>query len=351
MPRINSSFTSRVRNPGGAILLDYLARRFNYHTRAEWTSLLGKGRLELEGRPGLPEDIPREGQHLLFHVVDYMEPDVPLDFSILNAGKDGRPDGDLAFVHKPAGMPVHRTGRIFFQTLANLLKEKLGDGEGVWAPLNRLDRETSGIVAFARGPAAFREYAPSSKGSRWLKLYAAITRGEPPALAGVIDDSLGELLDSPIRCQMHPLVDGKPALTIYRQVAAMDGRALLVLAPVTGRKHQLRAHLARLGCPILGDKIYSLGGRAYLKQLDRDLDQADFLELGAERHQLHAFCLRIGIEAKTFREAWDWDMGTAFAGHFGGFDLQSWCATTAFSEMLEETESARRAFSAARGEG
>ena len=98
---------------------------------------------------------------------------------------------ELAFVHKPAGMPVHRTGRIFFHTLANLVKEKLGDG--AWAPLNRLDRETSGIVAFARGPEAFKALAPDGAGVRWTKVYAAVVRGVlPEAGIGRIDQPLGE---------------------------------------------------------------------------------------------------------------------------------------------------------------
>ena len=197
MPRINSTFTSLIRAPRGDSLLDYLARRFVYHTRAEWTHLLALGRLELEGLPARADSALREGQRLLFHVVDYDEPDVPVDFVLLDpappdsgavvagageafaAGSPAAgPERRLAFVHKPAGLPVHRTGKIFFNTLANLVKERLGDG--AWAPLNRLDRETSGIVAFARGPEAFRALAPDGEGARWTKVYAAVIRGVLP---------------------------------------------------------------------------------------------------------------------------------------------------------------------------
>src|SRR3569832_2323062 len=128
MPLINSSFTSVIRNPGGATLAEYLARRFTYHPPAEWDRLLALGRLELEGATARGEERLREGMRLRFAVVDYEEPEVPLDFRILERGSD------LAFVHKPAGLPVHRTGKIFFQTLANLAREELGDD--AWAPLN-----------------------------------------------------------------------------------------------------------------------------------------------------------------------------------------------------------------------
>ncbi|MDB5050661.1 MAG: putative pseudouridine synthase, RluD family [Fibrobacteres bacterium] len=349
LPKINSSFTAKIRNPGPDRLLDYLARRFTYHSPAEWADLLAKDRLELEGKVARGAEPLREGMELRFAVVDYDEPEVPLDYRILERDKR------LAFVHKPAGMPVHRTGKIFFQTLANLVKEELGDP--AWAPLNRLDRETSGLVAFARGPDAFRELAPSSEHSRWTKFYTAVVRGEPPAAGGRIEVPLGEKSDGAIRCQMHAMPHGKPALTLYRKIAFRDGLSLLALSPITGRKHQLRAHLAEIGCPVVGDKIYSLGGRAYLKQLDADLDSADHAALGATRHLLHSFCLRIGSVSGTAlgsagsvtgpaSEAWDWDVGPEFARVFKALEVRTWCATPAFGEFWAEAEAARNGMQA-----
>jgi 23S rRNA pseudouridine1911/1915/1917 synthase len=333
LPKINSSFTAVIRNPGRDSLLDYLARRFTYHSASEWARLLDLGRLELEGTVARGDESLREAMSLRFAVVDYDEPEVPLDYRVLER------DGDICFAHKPGGMPVHRTGRIFFQTLANLVKENLGDG--AWAPLNRLDRETSGLVAFARGPDALRAYAPGSEGSRWAKFYIAVVRGAPPSPSGAIDQALGEMPGSAIRCQMHPLPQGKPALTLYRTIAARDGLTLLSLSPITGRKHQLRAHLAGLGCPIVGDKIYSLEGKAYRKQLDAELDADDYRELGAERHLLHSFCLRLGLKGEPDREAWDWDVGTAFAAAFKAVEARAWCASPAFASFLEEAGAAR----------
>lgn len=331
MPKINSTFTSRVRNPGADTLAMYLARRFTYRTAAEWAGLLAEGRLELEGAVARGDEPLRENMVLRFTVVDYDEPEVPLDFRILERTPD------LCFVHKPAGLPVHRTGRIFFQTLANLVREQLGDAE--WAPLNRLDRETSGLTAFARGAGAIRAWSPAAPGSRWLKLYAAVTRGVPPE-AGRIDVPLGELEGSPIRSRMHAHAQGKPALTLFRTIAARDGLALVALAPITGRKHQLRAHLAHLGFPILGDKMYSLDGKAYLAQLDRELDEGDYAELGASRHLLHSFCLKIS-DGSSVAEAWDWDVGPEFARWFPAVEARAWCATPGFRALWDEAESAR----------
>lgn len=332
MPLINSSFTAIVRNPGKDSLLDYLSRRFNYHDRMEWSSLLAKGRLELEGIPAAGGESLREGMALRFAVVDYEEPEVPVDFRILERGSD------FCFVHKPAGMPVHRTGRIFFQTLANLVKEDLGDS--AWAPLNRLDRETSGLVAFAKGPEAFRRYAPASEASLWIKLYAAVVKGAPPRASGRFDWPLGEIDGSAIRCRMHALPQGKPALTLYRSIASRDGYTLLALAPVSGRKHQLRAHLAESGCPVVGDKIYSLGGTAYLKQVEGGLTEEDFRELGSPRHLLHSFHLRIGSPDGIGVEAWDWDVGADFSRLFKALEIRAWCATPEGAGLIAEAHAA-----------
>jgi 23S rRNA pseudouridine1911/1915/1917 synthase len=333
MPLINSSFTSIIRNPGGATLTEYLARRFTYHGPGEWERLLALGRFEIDGVPARGSEFLREGMRLRFAVVDYEEPEVPLDFRVLERGPE------LAFVHKPAGMPVHRTGKIFFQTLANLVREELGDD--AWAPLNRLDRETSGLMAFARGPEAARTHAPSAPGASWLKLYAAVTRGLPPSRSGAIDAPLAEITGSPIRSRMHVQAGGRPSLTLYRVIAERDGLGLLALAPITGRKHQLRAHLAYLGCPIVGDKIYANDGRAYLKRLDTELDESDYAALGARRHLLHAFCLRIALDGKPAMEAWDWDVGAEFAAKFKAVEARAWCATPACSELMAEAEAAR----------
>jgi 23S rRNA-/tRNA-specific pseudouridylate synthase len=345
LPRINSSFTAQVRNPGRDTLLEYLVRRFTYHSREEWLDLLGKGRLELEGKTAQGGETLREGNGLRFAVVDYDEPEVPLDYRIVER------HGDLCFVHKPAGMPVHRTGKIFFQTLANLVRERLGDM--AWAPLNRLDRETGGLVAFARGPEAFKANAPSSPDTQWIKFYAAVTRGIPPSPAGLLDHPLGETGDGPIRCRMNVLAGGKTAQTLYRILASAENESLIILMPITGRKHQLRAHLAELGCPIIGDKIYSLDGAAYLKQLDGELDEEDYRALGARHHLLHAFHLRLEKTGGASLSAWDWDFGPEFSRRlerFQGVDgfknagtemIRKWCEGEGFRAISAEAKALR----------
>ncbi len=331
MPKINSSFTATIRNPGKDNLLAYLTRRFTYHSQEEWQSLLTLGRLEWEGQRADGGEPLREGQSLRFAVVDYEEPEVPLDFKILEQSET------LCLVHKPPGMPVHRTGKIFFQTLANLVREQLRDI--AWAPLNRLDRETGGLVAFAKGSDALRCWAPASPKSHWLKLYAAITHGIIEPRSGRIELALGESGLGPIRSKVDILPGGKKALTLYKVLSTTSTESLVVLAPITGRKHQLRAHLAAIGSPIIGDKIYSQAGSAYLKQLDQELDEADYHCLGARHHLLHAFHLHLKKSEGDEIVGWDWDFNTEFGSYFNPQLIQDWCLGTGFKDLAEEANS------------
>jgi RluA family pseudouridine synthase len=333
VPRINSSFTATIRNPGKDSLIEYLVRRFTYHPQEEWQRLLSLKRLELQGVTATGSEKIREGQILKFEVVDYDEPDVPLDFYIVHQSSD------LCLVHKPPGMPVHRTGKIFFQTLANLVREQLGNSS--WAPLNRLDRETGGLIAFAKGAEAFRQYAPSNPDVIWVKLYAAVVQGRLPAQAGIMSFSLGETGLGEIRTQVQVLADGKPALSLYHVISENEGKTLLILAPITGRKHQLRVHLAELGCPIIGDKIYSQNGAAYLKQLSGELEEADYSSLGARHHLLHAFHLRLEKPGIPPLVGWDWDFGKEFAQYFSPNLIQEWAQGRQFQELVLEAETAR----------
>ncbi len=291
--------------------------------------MLALGRLTLEGKPAQGQEPLREGQNLRFAVVDYEEPEVPIDFVIL------RQSPNLCLVHKPAGMPVHRTGKIFFQTLANLLRERLQDT--AWSPLNRLDRETSGLVAFARGSAALRHLSPESVASSWTKLYMAVIRGSlPESGVGILDQSLTMLPDDAIRCRVHAQPGGKSALTLYQTMACKDGLSLVVLSPITGRKHQLRVHLAHAGCPVVGDKIYSGDGQAYLKRLNEELNEDDYAVLGAQNHLLHAFYLGIAWDGNNFLDAWDWGLGPDFLRHFSEETPTTWKDSGKLDEIIRQ---------------
>jgi 23S rRNA pseudouridine1911/1915/1917 synthase len=119
-----------------------------------------------------------------------------------------------------------------------------------------------------------------------------------------------------IRSRMHPVSNGKPAKTLFHPLLVKPDRTLLLVRTLTGRKHQIRCHLAALGFPILGDKTYSLEGRYYLKRLEAGLDAADLEALGAPHHLLHAFHLEIRTADGAGIEGTDFDLPEPF---FTGF--------------------------------
>ncbi len=312
------TFTHRVvpddlsdRSGGGASFLEVLARRFPYLAAPQWAERIRGGRVTLNTVVATPETPVHRGDLITSHITDYEEPAVSIDFRELVTV------GDLALVHKPAGLPVHKTGRIFVNVLANLYRTFKGDD--AWSPLNRLDVETSGIVAFARGKDALRRFAPTAPGVTWTKSYLAVVDGiltEPCTHEG----PLAEWPEHAIRSRMRVHPEGKPARTDFTPLAVRNGRTLVLAKPITGRKHQIRAHLADLGLPIVGDKVYGHEGRYYLKRLNgEELTVEDHAVLGASHQLLHAVSLTIhGTQGHEITGE-DTDLPEGFMRHFVDF--------------------------------
>ncbi len=322
-------------------MLSYLVKRFPYLDEIGWQARLDQGALSLDGQIAYAQSPIRPGLTLTYRFEGWEEPELPSSAQVLAR------QGDLAFVHKPAGLPVHKTGKIIFQTLAHWVHRELGED---FTPLNRLDRETSGVVAFARGPEAFRRFAPEF-GSSWLKVYLAVVRGVLKVDSGRCEGALGEKAGDVIRSRMHVDDMGKPSLTLWRNLgpvpkiedAAIGNFSLIAAAPITGRKHQIRAHLSHLGLPIVGDKMYAHEGQFYLKRLTQELTLEDEGQLGSPHHLLHAFYLNLnqaGEGLSAFDEIWPEAMKPFLDAEF----IQGWRAGPAFSDWKSEILAARQAF-------
>lgn len=161
-------------------------------------------------------------------------------------------DDWLLAVDKPAGMLIHPSHSQFTGTLANRVAgyyQKTGQ-EAAFHPLTRLDRDTFGIVLIAKGShihALLQAQKPR-------KTYHALVYGAPPAPSGRVDAPIARKPLPSLLREISP--QGKPSITEYRVLEALNGCTKLALTPVTGRTHQLRLHCAYLGCPILGDPQY-----------------------------------------------------------------------------------------------
>ena len=174
-------------------------------------------------------------------------------------------DDAIVVVNKPSGLLVHRSPIDRHETrfAVQLLRDQLG--RHVF-PVHRLDKGASGALAFALDKATATALAEQFAGQQVRKTYVAVVRGWPPA-EGVIDHPLDAVRDA-----YAPTADfaPKPCRTIFRTLATVElpvrvdryptsRYALVALEPETGRRHQLRRHLAHLSHPIVGDSTYGKG--------------------------------------------------------------------------------------------
>ena len=176
-------------------------------------------------------------------------------------------DDDLLALNKPAGLVCHPTKGDESSSLAGRLRLYLGDGPVHF--INRLDRETSGVVIGAKTDAAARELRRLWETRAVEKTYWAIVHGHVETIEGTIDASLGPDEASAVAVKDCVRPDGHPSETHFRVIREFTRETApfthLELNPRTGRKHQLRIHCAHLGHPIVGDKIYGFDESLYLK--------------------------------------------------------------------------------------
>jgi len=126
------------------------------------------------------------------------------------------------------------------------------------------------------------------------KTYLALVHGRPDPEEGLVDLGIGPDRSSAVRLKLEARHDGsgQHAVTRYRTLRHNDRFALVELQPRTGRTHQLRVHMAAIGCPLVGDKIYGGNEDIFLEKLQGDLSEESRRRLILERHALHSHRLR-----------------------------------------------------------
>jgi len=266
----------------------FLARQFPAYSRVHLRRVINAAGVKVEGKrtkaayrltPGervsivLPE-IPRQ----------LPQPEnIPLEILY--------EDDELAVINKPPGMVVHPGKGNWAGTLTSALQyhfDQLSTAGGPTRPgiVHRLDRDTSGVMVVAKTDSAHMRLAGQFEGRTIEKEYFAIVAGVPDRDRDIIDEPIGPHPHHREKMAIRrDHAASREARTFYEVVERFDGFAALKILPRTGRTHQIRLHLAHLGCPVLCDRLY--GGRAQITRGEIRRDPADALVL-LERQALHA---------------------------------------------------------------
>ena len=227
--------------------LDFLAQRFPAVDHEEWLTRINGGDVVDEHGATIAADTPYRPNSKLFYyrfVAD--EPSIPFEETVLFQ------DELIVVADKPHFLPVTPAGRYVQETLLVRLKRKLGID--TLAPMHRIDRDTAGLVLFTVQPHTRDAYQKLFRERRVEKTYEAIAPWQADLALPVIYRS--RLVESDAFMQMQAVDGDANALTAIELMEIHGELARYKLRPLTGQKHQLRAHMAALEIAIVNDRIY-----------------------------------------------------------------------------------------------
>ena len=201
---------------------------------------------------------------------------------------------DLLVVNKPAGMVVHpaaghASGTLVHAALAHAPEMTGIGGEKRPGVVHRLDKDTSGIILLAKNDRAHHWLQDQFRLRKTKKIYLALVDGHPPTPEGRIEAAIGRDTSQRKLMAVTEPRKGREAVSEYFTRETFPGHTLLEVHPLTGRTHQIRVHLAFIGCPVAGDTIY--GHRRATVPL--------------KRHFLHAWRLEICLPGETQPQAFE----------------------------------------------
>jgi 23S rRNA pseudouridine1911/1915/1917 synthase len=202
--------------------------------------------------------------------------DIPLDIIFENQ--------DLVVVNKPAGMvihpsPGHNSGTLVHAALGYISELAGIGGEERPGIVHRLDKDTSGLIVVAKNDRSHHWLQEQFKSRKVKKTYLALVDGKPPTPTGRVETPIGRNTTHRKLMAVVPLEKGREAVSEFRTLENFPTHTLLEIHPLTGRTHQIRVHLAFLGCPVTADRVYG--------------KRKSSVELG--RHFLHAYQLQITL--------------------------------------------------------
>ncbi|MDW8349525.1 MAG: RluA family pseudouridine synthase [Verrucomicrobiae bacterium] len=228
-------------------------------------------------------------------------------------------------VNKPAGILVHPTPRVQTATLIQLLQPYYPNHD--LGLVHRLDRETSGLLLIGKNKVTTGALGKKMEARKIQKKYVAIVHGVPDWDEQVIDAPIGfQGLSETNRIYLRQAIkpNGSEAITHLRVLQRGERHSVIEAVPITGRLHQIRVHLASVGLPIVGDKIYGREPDAFLDFIEKGWTAALAEKLYLPRHALHAYALALNWqnENRYFHADWSEDLVEFWTSHEPNVTIQ-----------------------------
>ncbi len=238
-------------------LLEFLARRFRYHTAVEWESLVKKAFVKVDGKKVKPGHLLETRQKIVYERPPIPEPEVDPSFKVIFE------DRHILAVSKSGNIPTSPSGKYWNNCLVHLLQREFR--LDTLHAVHRLDRETSGINLFSKSKESARLLGADFQQGRVRKEYSAILEGRLAFREVFVSAPLADEHSGAIRIKQTVQSQGRESRTIFRLKAVLPKASLVQATPLTGRTHQIRAHAAYIGHPVVSDKLYGVSEEDFIR--------------------------------------------------------------------------------------
>ncbi len=279
------TLVTRLGQKSSQTLVEFLAKRFSYHSAEEWAIKIAEGRIKVNGLAPSENQPLRAGDEVAYTTNTWEEPPVNPHYRVVYE------DDQLLVVSKPAPLPVHAIGAYFQNTLMYLLRQDRPEARDFHL-VHRLDSETSGLLALVKDPKYLKKLQNQWRTREVQKTYRALVFGFFPPGQTTVDAPIGPKKGSEIRMKLAVMEeDGYDSVTEFELLETKRDFSLVQVRPLTGRTHQIRVHLEHFGFPIVGDKLYSGNDETFLHYYENDWDDWLKERVLLPRAALHAFKL------------------------------------------------------------
>lgn len=288
----------------GQLLLNWLSSRYTYHDRDKWLQYINEERVTLNNLKTTPDTALKALDKITYTPEPIIEPPINRDYKTIYE------DDDLLIINKPSDIPCHPGGIYFENTLWYLLKAKY---EYI-SLINRLDRETSGVMLIAKNKEAAKFYFNKMMDREIEKEYSVLVHGSfpeeldckgwlTPDKTSVIRKKRKFILDLEAE---QPEGEGNPEKQFchskFKLTRDSNGFSLVRGKILTGRTHQIRATLSSMGYPVVGDKIYGINEDFFFKFINNELTTSDWELLILENQALHSLKTTVPMISGEIKE-------------------------------------------------